>query len=75
VPGRDREVRVFHRHRVDLLQAQPPVLERALAQVREIAVGVCLGRDALVRLEYMHVLPWDVQASNGAQHDQGYGRR
>ena len=38
--------------------------------MREIAVGVSLGRDALITLEHMHIAPGDVVLSGEhAQHD------
>ena len=56
------EVRRLHRHRVDLLRTQRGALEQTFAQVREVAVEVAFGRDALVHLQHVHPLPRHVLA-------------
>ena len=65
---RDAEIRELDRHRVDLLRRQRRAVEQALAEVRQVAVGVAGGRDALVHLEEVHARPRHVLARERAQH-------
>ena len=62
------EVGSFDRHRVDLLRRKRRRGEEALAQVREVAVGVPRRRDPLVHLDDVDAGPWHVLGREVAQH-------
>src|SRR5262245_14899509 len=44
------------------------MLEQALAQVCKVPIGISSGRDALVHLHYVNVLPREVFPGERAQH-------
>ena len=62
------EIGGFHWHGMDLLGAQGGVREQALAQMREIAVGVSGGGHALVDLQHVHAAPGQLLLGQVAQH-------
>ena len=51
------KIRLFDRHRVNLLGAQRHVGEQALVQLREIARGITQRRHSFVDLEDVHAFP------------------
>ena len=67
--GRERQVRPRHRHLVDVGIRRRRATEQALAQVREVPVGVAIRRDAFVDLHDMNCRPRQVQGRQLAQHD------
>ena len=70
-PGGGLQVDLFDRHGVDLLQRQRRVLEQALAQMREVAIRIACGGDALVHLHHLHAAPRNVLVREHAQHPPG----
>jgi hypothetical protein len=45
------------------------MLKKAFAQMSEVSVRVSCGRYTLVHLDNVHVLPRDLFACQGAEHD------
>jgi hypothetical protein len=66
---RSFQVGGFHRHRVDLFGAYRGVLEQAVAQMGQVAVGMPLRRHTLVDLGHMHPAPRNIFACEVAKHD------
>ena len=69
--GRRIEIRLFDRHRVNLLGAQRHVGEQAFVQLREIARGITRRRHALVDLEDVHAFPRHGHVRKNPQHHPG----
>jgi hypothetical protein len=60
-----------HRHGVDLFSAYRSVLEQAVAEMGQVAVGMPLWRHTLVDLGHLDAAPRDIFAHEVTKHDPG----
>jgi hypothetical protein len=66
--GRSLQIGKLHRHRVYLLREYRRMIEKALAQVREIPVRMTWGSNPLVDLNHMNRGPRHIRARERTQH-------
>ena len=68
IGGGGIQIRVFHRHRVNLVGRQRRVGQKAFAQMREVSVGIASGRNAFVHLHDVEVFPGNRFVGERAEH-------
>jgi hypothetical protein len=56
---------------MNIFRGKRGVLQKSLAKVREISIGIAGRGDALVHLNDVHLLPRHIFAGQVAQHDPG----
>ena len=66
--GRAIKIRRFDRHWMDVIGGERRTIEQAVAEMREVAVGIACGGNALVDLKHVHLTPGKRVASQCAQH-------
>jgi len=68
---RGLKVHRFDRHRMDVIGGERRMIEQAVAEMREVAVGIACGGNPLVDLNHVHLSPGKRVGRQCAQHQPG----
>ena len=69
--GRSIQIWQSHGHGVNLFAFDWSVSQQTLVEVRQVAVGISVGRYSLVNLKYLHCCPGNILVGQRTQHDPG----